>query len=136
MNPASINQALKQYGTTRIGSEVDSASPHRLIQMLMEGAIERIARARGAMERGDVGDKGKFIANAISIIEGLRASLDLNAGGDVAINLSNLYDYMSRRLLSSSIHNNVEMLDEIASLMLEIKSGWDAISQMEAERVP
>ncbi len=131
MNTASISQALKEYGNTRIGSELGSASPHRLIQMLMEGAIERIARGRGAMERGYVQEKGNYIASAISIIEGLRASLDLTSGGDIARNLDALYDYMGRRLLTASLHNNTEMLDEVANLMQEIKSGWDAIAQHE-----
>lgn len=129
MNAASVSQALKKYGSTRIGGEVDSASPHRLIQMLMEGVLERIARARGCIERNAMYEKGNYIANAVSIIEGLRASLDLANGGDIARNLSSLYDYMGRRLVTATIHNDIGMLDEVSRLMLEIKSGWDAIAQ-------
>ncbi len=129
MNAASISQALKKYGSTRIGGEVDSASPHRLIQMMMEGVLERIARARGSMERSAVQEKGQYISSAVSILEGLRTSLDLDNGGDIARNLSALYDYMSRRLVTASVHNDTGILDEVSQLMLEIKSGWDAIAQ-------
>jgi flagellar protein FliS len=119
--------ALKQYGQVATQAGVAVADPHRLIQMLMEGALEKIATARGLMVRGEVAKKGAQITWAISIIDGLRASLDHKAGGDIATNLDDLYDYMERRLFQANLDNDTDMLDEVSSLLREIKNAWDAI---------
>ena len=73
--------------------------------------------------------KGELIGKAIGIIGGLRAGLNLEEGGELAVNLDNLYDYMSRRLLEANLKNSVEPLDEVADLLRNVKSGWDAIAQ-------
>lgn len=119
--------ALRQYNQAGTQSSVAVASPHRLIQMLMEGALTKIAVARGCMERHEIADKGTNISLAISIIDGLRMSLDREAGGEIAGNLDDLYDYMNRRLASANLENNPAYLDEVAGLLREIKSAWDAI---------
>jgi len=106
---------------------IEQASPHRLIQMLMGGAIDRIAIAKGAMERKDTANKGAHISWAISIIDGLRASLDKNAGGEIAQNLDDLYDYMIRRLMRANMEDNPDLLDEVLSLLRSIKSAWDTL---------
>ncbi|VAW74001.1 Flagellar biosynthesis protein FliS [hydrothermal vent metagenome] len=116
----------KQFGKT---SGIDEFTPHRLIQMLMEGALEQISMAIGMMQRNDIAGKGACISKAISIIEGLRTSLDKNAGGDIADNLDALYEYMASRLLEGNVHNNEEFLTEVAKLIIEIKSAWDQIPQ-------
>ena len=122
-------KALQQY--TRLGTqtEVDSASQHRLIQMLMEGALSRIIKAKSYIRNNDIKRKGEFIDMAISIIGGLRDSLDHKAGKDLAMNLDNLYEYMSRKLMEANIKGSVPILDEVYSLLVEIKSAWDAIGQ-------
>lgn len=127
--------AVKQYKQVGAHSGVEAASPHRLIQMLLEGALEKINLAKGYMERNDVALKGSHISWAISIIDGLRMSLDKEAGGEIAENLDALYDYMGRRLAEANLDNNVAMLDEVADLILEIKSAWDAIPEEVAEPV-
>ena len=127
MTPPNAKNALHQYGQVGKTTDVAYASPHRLIQMLMEGALEKIAVAKGAMERGDINQKGSFISWAISIIEGLRVSLDPEAGGEIAANLESLYDYMERQLVLANAQNDATLLDEVAVLMRQIKSGWDAI---------
>jgi flagellar protein FliS len=130
--------ALKAYNQVGVQTDVASASPHRLIQMLMEGALEKIAIAKGHMERGEIANKGAHISWAISIIDGLRMSLDKETGGDLAQNLGALYEYMQRRLAEANIENNVSILDEVASLLREIKTAWDAISErgpLEAEQL-
>ena len=104
------------------------ADPHRLIQMLMEGALSRIAAGRGALERGETAAKGGELGKAIAIIGGLADGLNLEAGGDIASNLEALYDYMQRRLLEANLQNDPALLDEVMLLMREIKSGWDAIA--------
>ncbi|MCH8506840.1 MAG: flagellar export chaperone FliS, partial [Ectothiorhodospiraceae bacterium] len=83
------------------------ADPHRLIQMLMEGFLTRVAQARGAMERGQTADKGVEIGKAISIVEGLRVSLDMERGGELSESLASLYEYMQRRLLEANLHNDI-----------------------------
>ena len=119
--------ALKQYGQVATQAGVAVADPHRLIQMLMEGALEKIATAKGLMARGDVAKKGQQITWAISIIDGLRVSLDKKAGGDIAANLDDLYDYMERRLFQANLENDALILDEVSGLLRDIKSAWDAI---------
>jgi flagellar protein FliS len=91
----------------------------------MEGALERIALAKGNMANNNIAAKGENIGKAIGIIDGLQASLNKEAGGTLAENLSNLYDYMSHRLVVANLRNDGSILNEVASLMAEIKTGWD-----------
>jgi len=120
--------ALKQYQTVNTQAQVFDASPHRLIQMLMEGGLSRLAQAKGAMERGQVALKGELLGKAIAIIGGLREGLDLRQGGELAANLDSLYEYMSSRLLQANRSNDVAIIDEVAGLLREVKSGWDGIA--------
>jgi len=120
-------KALDGYGRGAVASEVDFASPHRIIQMLMEGALSKIATAKGCIERNDLPEKGRQITWAMNIIGGLRSSLDGEKGGEIATNLDSLYEYMGRRLLDANLSNDVVILDEVSSLLLEIKEGWDNI---------
>ena len=124
---AMTRSKIAQYAQHDSKMDIFEATPHRLVQMLMDGAIEKINFARGFMERGNVPEKGRHISWAISIIDGLRASIDMEQGGEIAQNLDDLYDYMGRRLLQANIHNDTTMLDEVAGLMHEIKSAWDAL---------
>ena len=87
MSYARVRAAMKSYGEAAVQSDVNCASPHRLIQMLMEGALEKISKARGFMQRGEITEKGNHISWALSIINGLRMSLDKEAGGEIAQNL-------------------------------------------------
>ncbi|MDI1278862.1 flagellar export chaperone FliS [Methylobacter sp.] len=119
--------AIKQYQQVSISSSVMGASPHRLVQMLMEGALERIALARESMARNEIAMKGQNIGHAIQIVGGLQGSLNKEAGGEIAGNLSNLYDYMVNRLLVANSQNDESILDEVSGLMVEIKMGWDAM---------
>lgn len=119
--------ALRQYQTVNTQSQVGDASPHRLIQLLMEGGMSRLAQARGAMQHGQVAIKGELIGKAIGIIGGLREGLDLQRGGDVAANLDRLYEYMVSRLVEANRSNDPALLDEVAGLLRNVKSGWDAI---------
>jgi len=130
MDMSKLNNAVSQYNKINVASNVETADPHRLIQMLMQGVLEKVAIAKGYMERNDIPNKGTNISWAISIIEGLRASLNKEAGGDIAVNLDELYDYMIMRLLQANIDNSQEMLDEVSTLMRRIKSAWDEIPQL------
>jgi len=119
--------ALRQYKNVNTQSEMVDASPHRLIQMLMEGGLRCIAQARGCMERGELAQKSKLLAQAQNIINGLREGLDFKAGGALAANYARLYDYMTRRLSTANRENSVTMLEEVSGLLLNLKMGWDAI---------
>ena len=124
---ASLRNALNQYKAVGVNASVEDATPHRLIQMLMEGALARMAAAQGNMTRGEVGPKGENVSLAISIIGGLQGCLDQERGGEVAENLDRLYDYMARRLLEANAENDPAKLTEVQRLLAEVKSGWDAI---------
>lgn len=125
MNPY---QAAQRYSSLKVQSGVMDASPHRLIQMLFEGALERIAQAKGAMQQNQVARKGELIGKAVNIVGGLQGSLNDKEGGGLAANLDDLYDYVIRRLTQANYQNDPAMLDECASLLIEIKMAWDAIA--------
>ncbi len=123
-------EALKQYRQLGLETHINNASPHRLIQLLMEGALERLIAAQAAMERGDTATKGVLIGKTMGIISGLRSALDMNVQDtNLPENLDNLYDYMGRQLLEASMHNNVALVVEVIGLLSTIKSGWDGIEQ-------
>jgi flagellar secretion chaperone FliS len=124
MNAAS---AMKQYQQVSVHSGIMDASPHRLVQMLMEGALEKIALAKGNMANNNIASKGENISKGIAIIGGLKSSLNKDLGGALAENLSDLYDYMANRLVVANLLNDESILDEVAGLMVEIKMGWDGI---------
>ena len=124
--------ALAQYKRINTESAMEGASPHQLIQMLINGALDRLSHARGAMQRKDMAQKGLLIGKAVSILGGLQDSLDKSADEQITENLDNLYDYMQRRLLEANLKNDVAMLDEVSGLLLTIKEGWDAIAPIPA----
>jgi flagellar secretion chaperone FliS len=119
---------LKHYRQLGIESEVNDANPHRLIQLLFEGAMSRLVMAQAAIERGDVAAKGALIGKAISIVGGLRDSLDMETGGKIAENLDSLYEYMNLRLLDASVNNQADKVNEVIQLLKPIKSAWDEIA--------
>jgi len=128
MSFAGVRNALDQYSQNAVRTGIESASPHRLIQMLLEGALGKIAAAKGHMERGEIQPKGEQIGSAISIIEGLKSSLDKDRGGEIAQNLEDLYIYMERRLIEANRCNETSLLDEVSDLIRQIKEAWDAIA--------
>lgn len=119
--------AMKQYQSVNVNAQVTEADPHRLIQMLFEGGLQRIAQAKGAMQYGNVALKGELIGKSIGIVSGLRESLDIRKGGEMAANLDNLYAFMIQRLSQANLKNDPAVLDEVANLLREIKEGWDSI---------
>ena len=123
----STRKNIDAYTQVNKYSGVTDASPHRLVQMLLEGALEKIAGVTVLLKRGDIAKKGETIGQIIAIIGGLRSSLNKEAGGEMAENLDRLYDYMERQLLQANLKNDVNILDEVSSLIKEIKTGWDAI---------
>ncbi|MCU7961533.1 flagellar export chaperone FliS [Shewanella sp. SW32] len=119
--------SLQSYRKVSLESQIADASPHRITQMLFNGALERIAQSKIAMEQGDIANKGLLIGKAIGIILGLKNTLVMDAGGDIATNLANLYDFMVQRLTDANVQNDPVALDDVAGLLREIKEAWDAI---------
>ncbi|MCH8134465.1 MAG: flagellar export chaperone FliS [Proteobacteria bacterium] len=118
---------LSQYQAVALQSKVSSSTPHSLIAMLLDGILEKLAIASGAMQRGNLSMQGSAISSGIRIIDGLRASLDYNNGGELASNLGAMYDYMERRLAEANLNSDTKIIAEVVSLVTQIKSGWDAI---------
>ncbi len=116
--------ALKSYGDVKVKAAVASASPHDLIQMLFDGLLERIAQVKGAMEQKNIELKNDRVNKAISILFGLRESLDQEQGGDLSSRLDGIYDYVQRRLWQAHMKNDPAILDECTQLITEISSAW------------
>ncbi|ANJ57638.1 Flagellar secretion chaperone FliS [Pseudomonas fluorescens] len=130
MNPM---RALRQYQKVNSHAQISEANPHRLVQMLMEGGLDRIAQAKGALARGDIAEKGLMLGKAIDIIIGLRDGLDAGKSEDPAYvqQLESLYVYMTNRLMEANVKNDVTIMDEVLGLLVTVKSGWDAIGVAE-----
>jgi flagellar protein FliS len=125
----STRSAAHAYAKVGVETGVMAASPHRLITMLFDGAIAAVASAAVQMKAGQIAAKGQSISKAILIIDnGLRASLDQEAGGSIAVQLDSLYEYMSNRLLAANLNNQPELLDEVRRLLHELKGAWDQIA--------
>jgi len=124
---------VNAYAKVGIETGVVAASPHKLIVMLFDGAMTAIANGLTNMRTGNIGEKGKAISKAILIIDsGLRASLDKNAGGEIAQGLDSLYEYMSGRLLQANLENKPEILEEVQRLLGELRDAWNAIGDTPA----
>lgn len=127
--------SLKAYKSVAVDSQRDIASPYRVVQMLLAGALERLAQARSAIEQEKFSQRGELIGKTIDIIQQLQASLDMEAGGEVAANLENLYDFMVRELMLANSENSSERLEGVSRLLRDIKESWDAIP-VEQQAVP
>ncbi|MBT6040239.1 MAG: flagellar export chaperone FliS [Halieaceae bacterium] len=121
------NTGLTEYMVTKNESALTDATPHKLIGMLFDGALENLAKATGAITSGDVAVKGEAIGKAMTIVDNLRAMLDSERGGEISANLEQIYDYICRRLLQASSEQDPAILKEVAGLLREVKGGWDSI---------
>jgi flagellar protein FliS len=127
------NSSLSAYRSVAAHSGVAAADPHRLIVMLMDGALERIGSAKGAIEHGQAESRNHLISRAVDILQELRASLNFEAGGEMAANLADLYDYASKQLVRANLTSKPELLDEVANLLRQIRSAWIQIPSQAAK---
>ncbi len=119
------------YRQVSVDSDALAASPHQLVLMLYDGALQAIAAARTQLQGGDIEGKGKSIARAIEIVgSGLAASLDKTVGGEIAANLASLYDYIVRLLVGANIANDERKLEEAATLLGQMRDTWIAIGPL------
>lgn len=124
MNP------ITAYQRTGIESGVETADPHKLILMLFEGAQEALAKAKLHIQHNEIAEKGKMLSKAIMIIDhGLKASLDMSTGEDIAQKLSSLYEYMTNRLLIANIQNDINIINEVNDLLNELYGAWKTIGE-------
>jgi flagellar secretion chaperone FliS len=124
----SANSGANAYAKVGVETGVSGASPHQLIIMLYDGALVAVTSALHHMKTGNIPEKGQSISKAIMIIDGgLRASLNKEVGGQIALNLESLYEYMSNRLLTANMKNQPEVLEEVHRLLTDLKEAWTAI---------
>ncbi len=122
------------YQQVRSHGGVESADPHGLITLLMDGALERLVKARAHMLRGEVAAKGETISRCIEIIGGLRDSLDPKVDTAMVERLDSLYEYMSRRLLQANLRDDADILDEVSRLLQQVRDSWVQIAPAPAAR--
>lgn len=121
------------YQQVRSRGGVESAGPHGLITLLMDGALERIVQARGHMQRSEVAAKGEAISRCIKIIGGLRDSLERKVDPVLVDRLDSLYEYMGRRLLQANVRDDTAILDEVSNLLGQVRDSWVKVSPVHAE---
>jgi flagellar protein FliS len=129
--PAQRPQTAHANAYRQIGVQtgVESASPHRLVAMLFDGFVENVLRAKAAIAQGQIEQRGQAIGRAMRIVdEGLKASLDLQAGGTLARDLADVYAYVTLRLTQANLHNDVAALDECQAVMQPLRQAWDSIA--------
>lgn len=121
-------QVTEKYQILDLHTRVEAASPHELIEMLLQGARSHIASAQGNIQRNQIKEKGEHLSKSIEIIEGLKISLNQEKGGEIAKNLLQLYDYIQLLLLKANAKNDPELLSQANTLLAEIHQGWQSIN--------
>ena len=122
------SRAASAYRQVGVQSGVDGASPHMLIKMLFDGLIQSLNAARGALQRGDIPEKGRQIGKAVRIIEeSLKGGLSPTQGGEIASNLRALYDYCVGRLTVANVRNDIALVEEVVRLIAPVAQSWNEI---------
>ncbi|MCO4321657.1 flagellar export chaperone FliS [Aliidiomarina quisquiliarum] len=121
------NKGLKAYNSVGVSNQAAMADPYRVIQMLLQGALDKMAYAKGAIERKDHAEKAKHLTKSVAIVSALQGALDMDVKADVTNNLFDLYSFIMDQLTDVSIDNDVEKLDQTMFVIRQIKEGWDAI---------
>jgi|SRR5690554_5449368 len=136
------NKGLKAYASVGVNNQVVTADPYRVIQMLLQGALDKMAYAKGSIERKDFAAKAENLSKSVAIVKALQDALDMDVKADVTNNLFDLYSFIIDQLTDVSVENDVEKLEETMFVLRQIKEGWDAIPvtareeglRMQAER--
>lgn len=116
------------YSAVQVETGVTGANPHRLVELLLEGALSAIAEAYSAIECGDLPAKGRAISRAVGIVdEGLRGSLDLKVGGTVAATLNDLYGCVLLRLTQANLKSDRAILRQCTDLLNPLHEAWRGI---------
>ncbi|MEO8542347.1 MAG: flagellar export chaperone FliS [Betaproteobacteria bacterium] len=124
------SRSATAYRKIGVETQVDQASPHELVEMLFEGLLVAIGRARSALQRGDISAKGHQIGIAVRILdEGLRGGLNIEKGGELAGNLHDLYQYCVMRLTQANLRNDEQLLAEVQKLIEPVATGWKQMGE-------
>jgi flagellar protein FliS len=123
-------KAIESYSSGSTATQAAVANRVELIQMLFDGLIDSLSAARGHIERQSIEDKSKALTRASRIVVGLQAALDLDKGGELAANLNELYSYIVRRLLHVNVHNDLDALKEVHSLVTEVREAWRQVPSL------
>ena len=126
---ASSRQFAEQYRKVGASSSILEADPHKLIQLLLEGASSRVRLAIACLERGDHAGKGKAVSRTCDIVSHLAGTLDMERGGEIAQNLSALYDYILVTLTNANLNNDRSGFEEVLTLLAQIESGWSGLNK-------
>lgn len=127
--------SMKAYKSVALDSQKTVASPYKVVQMLLAGALERLAKARVAMEQEQPAQKGELVGSTLAIVAELRAALNHDEGAEIAANLDNLYEFIMGELVLANSQNSIEKLEAVSGLLRDIKESWDAIPP-EQQQVP
>lgn len=119
--------SMKAYKSVALDSQKNVATPYKIVQMLLAGALERLAKARVAIEQEKFPERGELLSATLMIVAELRMALDHEAGDEIAANLDNLYEFMMGEIVQANIHDDVGKLEGVSRLLREIKESWDAI---------
>ena len=122
-------KGINAYKKGNLKEDIAQADPHKLTLMLMQGCLDRMAYAKGCMERKDYAGKSEHISRATAIVMNLRDTLDMQSGSDISDKLFSLYDYMIQRLIDANVQNNLKIMDEVINLLLPIKTAWSQIPE-------
>ncbi|MCB5162863.1 flagellar export chaperone FliS [Marinomonas algarum] len=122
------SKGIQAYRKDSLKSDLASADPHRVIQLLMQGALEKLALGKGCIERSDLPGKATALTHAVEIINGLRDALDRDANPELVDNLESLYEYMVVRITEASVTKDTQIIDQVMALLLQIKGAWDQIT--------
>jgi flagellar protein FliS len=123
-----MRASIQKYTNANVDNVAD-ASPHQLISIIFKHILANVAIASGAISRNEIENKGKCLTKAIALVGELQDSLDMEKGGEISVNLFDLYDYIVRILVEANVNNNIDKLEEVKSLITDIKSSWDAIPE-------
>jgi flagellar protein FliS len=131
----SVQKGANAYASVGLETGVLSASPHKLIVMLFDGALTALTIALTEMRAKNIAAKGHALSRAIRIIEeGLRVSLDKSAGGSIAGSLDSLYEFIATRLVQANLENKPEYIEEAQRLLNDLRGAWLAIDPEAAAR--
>ncbi len=122
-------RAASAYKRVGAQTSVEGAGPHQVICLLFEALLQSLNAARGALSRGDIEVKGQAIGKAVRILEeGLKAALDVEAGGDLAVNLRGVYNYSILRLTTANLKNDLSLIEEVNQLIVPVFDAWKSIN--------
>ncbi|TYL47150.1 flagellar export chaperone FliS [Marinomonas sp. IMCC 4694] len=127
------SKGIQAYRKDSIKSDLASADPHRVIQLLMQGALEKLALGKGCIERSDLAGKADALTRAVEIINALRDALDRDVNPELVDNLESLYDYMVVRITEASVQKDTSIIEQVMGLILQIKGAWDQISSADKQ---